>query len=272
MKAIYGFEFLEKYHLIHEKLEIFEKSMSVKGDKYFIELIRQSMLVIYFIGWLKALVDALFPPFVIPLGIGFKSSKSRESIFLVLLVSFYLLIFFYTFILRGTIRTRVLLTPAFLLYPWIGAGIHRAMSFFRQGTWKRFIVIALICLLGMLSVYKSVDIVWKQDNVTLKAGQWLKKKQRFRKAKIITTDRRVPFYAGRTKNYIRYRAADFSLMEKFALKKRADLLIISMSKKRERPGARIGAFSQIKQFVGVKDIVIIYCSPKLCRAIGAKKL
>jgi len=247
--------------------------MSVRGGKYFIELVRQSMLVIYFIGWLKALVDALFPPFVIPLGIGFKSSKARESAFVVLLVSFYLLMFYYSFISRGTIRTRVLLAPAFLLYPWIGAGIHRAMSFFRQGTtWKRFLVIALIFLLGVLSVYKSVDIIWKQDNVTLKAGQWLKKRSEFRKAKIISMDRRVPFYAGRTKYYYHPRTSNYSSMEKLALKKRVDLLIIRTSKKREHPGASLGSFRRIKEFEGVKDRVNIYCSPKLYRAARAKKL
>jgi 4-amino-4-deoxy-L-arabinose transferase-like glycosyltransferase len=272
LKAILGLKFLENYHLMYEKLKIFEQSISVRGGKYFIELVRQSMLAIYFIGWLKALVDALFPPFVIPLGIGFKSSKARESAFVVLLLSFYLLMSYYSFISRGTIRTRVLLAPAFLLYPWIGAGIHRAMSFFRQGTWKRFLVIALIFLLGVLSVYKSVDIVWKQDNVTLKAGQWLKKKKVFRKAKIITTDRRVPFYAGRTKNYFKYRKSDYSSMEKLALKKRVDLLIISTSKKREHPGTRLGKFRKIKEFVGVKEKVSIYCSPKLQRTIRAKNL
>jgi hypothetical protein len=61
-------------------------------------------------------------------------------------------------------------------------------------------------------------------------------------------------------------------MGKLALKKRADLLIIRTSKKRGRPGSNIGKFSKIKEFVGVKDIVSIYCSPKLRRAIKGKKL
>jgi len=175
-------------------------------------------------------------------------------------------------ILRGHTRARIFLAPALILYPWIGAGMQEAVNWFRQGTWKRYLIIALIFLLGVLSVYQSVDILWKQDNVTVRAGKWLKKRGEFRKAKIFTTDRRVPFYAGRTESYFRYRIEDYSSLEKLALKKRIDLLIIRTSKKRENPGARIGKFRRIKKIVGAKDVVSIYCSPRLQRAVRGKKL
>jgi hypothetical protein len=273
LKALYGFKFLENYHLMYEKLKIFEQSISVNGGgKYFIELVRHYMPAIYFIGFFEALIEALFLPFVLPLGVGLKSSKARNNAFMLFLVSCYLLMVYYALILRGHTRARIFLAPAFILYPWIGAGVHRAVNWFRQGTWKRYLVIALIFLLGVLSVYESVDILWKQDNVTVRAGKWLKKRPEFRKAKIITTDRRVPFYAGRAKNYIKYRTSDFSSMRKLALKKRADLLIIRTSKKREHPGARLGKFRRIKKFVGKKDRISIYCSPKLHRAFRGKKL
>jgi 4-amino-4-deoxy-L-arabinose transferase-like glycosyltransferase len=273
LKALYGFKFLENYHLMYEKLKIFEHSISVnRGGKYFIELVRQYMPAIYFLGFFEALIEALFLPFVFPLGVGLKSAKARNSAFMLFLVSCYLLMLSYALIFIGHTRVRIFLVPAFLLYPWIGAGMQRAMNYFRQGTWKRYLVIALIFLLGVLSVYEAVDILWKQDNVTVRAGRWLKKNPEFRTAKIITTDRRVPFYADRGKDGILYLILDYSSMAKRALKERGDLLIIRTSKKRERPGSRIGKFSKIKEFVGVKDIVSIYCSPELCRAVNGTSL
>lgn len=273
LKVLLGFKFLENYHLLYEKLKIFEQSISIKeGGRYFIELVRHYMPAIYFIGFLEALVEALFLPFVLPLGVGLKSSKARNSAFIFFLVSCYLLMLYYALILRGHTRARVFLTPAVILYPWIGSGMERAVNYFKQGTWKRTLVIVLIVLLGVLSVYRSVHILWKQDNVTFRAGTWLRKRPALQTAKILTTDRRVPFYAGRGENYIHYQTTDFSLIGKVALKKRADLLVIRMSKKRGRPGSKIGKFAKIKEFVGVKDIVSIYCSPKLRRAIKGKKL
>jgi hypothetical protein len=179
---------------------------------------------------------------------------------------------YYALILRGHTRVRILLAPAFVLYPWIGAGMQRAVNIFRQGTWKRYLVITLTFLLGVLSVYQSVDILWKQDDVTLRAGTWLKERSEFQTAKILTTDPRVPFYAGRGEDYTQYLTYDFSLLGKVARIKRADLLIIRMSMKRRRPSSKIGEFSKIKEFVGVKDVVSIYISPRLQRAIRGKKL
>jgi 4-amino-4-deoxy-L-arabinose transferase-like glycosyltransferase len=273
LKDLYGFKFFENYHLTYEKLKIFKHSISVNpGDKYFIDLVRHYMPAIYFLGFFEALIEALFLPFVFPLGVGLKSAKARNGAFMLFLVSCYLLMLSCALILIGHTRVRIFLAPAFLLYPWIGAGMQRAVNYFRQGTWKRYLVIALIFLLGVLSVYEAVDILWKQDNVTARAGRWLKKRPEFQTAKIITTDRRVPFYAERRKGYIRYPTSDYSSMAKHALKKRFDLLIIETSRKRGRPGSQIGKFSKIKEFEGVKDIVSIYCSPKLRRTIKGKKL
>jgi hypothetical protein len=78
---------------------------------------------------------------------------------------------------------------------------------------------------------------------------------------MITTDRRIPFYAGRG-NYL--------AMEKLALKKSFDLLIITTSKKRKNSRPRLKKFTRVKEFVGAKDIVNIYCSPKLYRTVKGK--
>jgi hypothetical protein len=273
LKALLGFKFLGNYNLMYEKLKFFEQYIYLhEGGRYFIEIVRQYMPAIYFIGFLESLIEALFLPFVLFLGIGLKSSKARNSAFMLFLASCYLLMLYYALIFSGHTRVRIFLAPTFILYPWIGAGMQGAVNYFKEGTLKRYLVIVLIFLLGVLSVYQSVDILWKQDDVTARAGRWLKERSEFRSAKIITTDQRVTFYADRSKDCILYQTSDYLSMERLALKKNADLLIIRISKKRERPDSKIRTFLKIKEFDGVKDMVSIYCSPKLRRAIKDKKL
>jgi hypothetical protein len=60
-------------------------------------------------------------------------------------------------------------------------------------------------------------------------------------------------------------------MEKLASKKSYDLLIITTSKKGTNSRPRLKKFRKIKEFVGKKDIVSIYCSPRLHRVIRGKK-
>jgi hypothetical protein len=61
-------------------------------------------------------------------------------------------------------------------------------------------------------------------------------------------------------------------MEKFALKKSFGLLIITTSKKRKNSRPQLKKFTRVKEFVGAKDIVNIYCSPRLYRTIRDKGL
>jgi hypothetical protein len=59
-------------------------------------------------------------------------------------------------------------------------------------------------------------------------------------------------------------------MEKLALKKNFDLLIITTSKKRNNSRPRLKRFTRVKEFVGAKDIVSIYCSPIIYETIKGK--
>jgi hypothetical protein len=59
-------------------------------------------------------------------------------------------------------------------------------------------------------------------------------------------------------------------MEKLALQKSFDLLIIKTSKKSENSRPGLKKFMKVKEFAGAIDIVDIYCSPRLYRTIRDK--
>ena len=57
-------------------------------------------------------------------------------------------------------------------------------------------------------------------------------------------------------------------MEKLALNKSYDLLIIKKSRKDGDKSPQLRQFENVRKFVGVKDIVAIYYSPKLQKTSG----
>jgi 4-amino-4-deoxy-L-arabinose transferase-like glycosyltransferase len=270
LKDVLKGEFLQNYRLIYHKMEDLEKTLPRKrGGLRFAEIARHHMYAVYLIGLLESLVKALFPPFVIPLGFGLKRSRLRNHAFIVFLLGCYLLFLYCSLMKRDVVRVRNLLAPAFLLYPWIGLGLHYIMNFFKKNTWQRSVTVFFILVVGVLSTYKSVDITWKQDDVVVRAGQWIGAST-VRKAPMITTDSRVAFYAGKGKDYYRYGPLDYRAMEAFALRKGYDVLVIRTSMKRLKSGPQLEKYKKTKEFVGVKDIVSIYLSPGLQEGLAGE--
>jgi 4-amino-4-deoxy-L-arabinose transferase-like glycosyltransferase len=269
VKDLISLKFLENYFMIYKKLEVFEKNLPRRpAGLNFAEIARHHMYAVYLIGVLESFIRAIFPPYVIALGFGLKNTKLRKHAFMVFLGGCYLLLLYHFIIRKDGLRVRIFLAPAFLAYPWIGMGLHRIASYFRKGTWKWWLTTVFILVIGLASIYESVDILRKQDDVLVRAGEWIKNRPALKRAEIITTDRRIPFYAGRGKGYLRYEKSDYLAMEKLALDKSCDLLIIRRSKKYGDKSPRLRQFESVRKFVGVKDIVTIYYSPKLQRAFG----
>jgi hypothetical protein len=59
-------------------------------------------------------------------------------------------------------------------------------------------------------------------------------------------------------------------METFAARREIDLLIIKTSKRKKNHTPRFKKYRKVEEFVGVKDIVSIYCSPRLYGTIKDK--
>jgi hypothetical protein len=263
--------FLENYKLIYNQLKKIETTTPNKANvQNFIEIVRHYMPIIYLFGLLDSFIKALFPIYLIPLVVGLWYARNRNGALILLLVGCYLLMSYYYLIRMDSIRVRFLLTPAFLLHPWIGFGIDRLYIYVKGSSRRRLFTILLVIFFALLPAYRSLRVIWKQDTVLLKAGQWIAAVPQFQAAEIITTDRRVAFYAGRGVDFVFYPKSDYSKMETFAAKGGMDLLIVKTSKKKKNQTPHFKKYRKVEEFIGVKDIVSIYCSPRLYGTVEGK--
>jgi hypothetical protein len=271
INQILSLKFIENYKRIYNQLEIIETKIThVSKWNNLIEIVRHYIPIIYLIGLLEKFFKALFPPYLIPLGVGVWNARNRNNVFIILFASFYFLSLYYFMISTNSIRERLLLTPAFLLHPFIGVGIDRLYIYVKKTSRRRLFTILLVIFFVLLPTYRSLRITWIEDDVLSKAGKWIAEVPQFQKAEIITTDSRVAFYAGRGIDQTLYLKPNYLAMEKLALKKSSDLLIITTSKKRKNSSPRLKKFTRVKEFMGAKDIVNIYCSPRLYRTVKGK--
>ena len=122
----------------------------------------------------------------------------------------------------------------------------------------------------MSPVFKCVHSVAKADNVLRKSGKWLAANEMFHDAKLLTNDIRSPFFAGiKIDKYFIYSDIkdkyNFASMEKLALKKKVDILVIKVPVKKTELLNNILYYKKLKKFAGRKRDVYIYCSPTFCK-------
>jgi hypothetical protein len=271
INEIFSLEFIKNYKYMYNQLKIFETTITnVSKWNNLIEIVRHYIPIIYLIGLLEKFFKALFPPYLIPLGVGVWNARNRNNVFIILFASFYFLSLYYYMIRTNSVRDRLLLTPAFLLYPFIGVGIDRLYIYARKSSRRRLFTILLVIFFVLLPTYRSLRITWTEDDVLSKAGKWIAEVPQFQKAEIITEDSRVAFYAGRGAHYTWYPYPDHFSMEALAESSRFDLLVIKKSKNDKSSAPPLKKFIRVKEFIGVKDIVIIYCSPRLYRIVKGK--
>jgi len=255
--------FLDNYRLIYNHLKQVENSPPFSGAHYsFAESARYFMPVIYLLGFLKAFVKAIF-----------KHSLTRFHLFVLFIVVSFLFVFYYSLIVRDFISPRFLFVPAFLLFPWIGAGMERMFNFVKRSSKKKILAVVFFIIFILIPVGKVANSCKKLDNTINIAGKWLGKEPKFKNARIITNDLRIPFYSGRElyssreKNLFRYKnnRQGYVDMERFATANQADLIIIRLSKKEKNLLPEFKHFIKIKEFSGKKRVAVIYSSQKFFR-------
>ncbi|MDY6791419.1 MAG: hypothetical protein SWH54_09145 [Thermodesulfobacteriota bacterium] len=228
------------------------------------------MPVVYLLGFFKAFVKTIFPLFVIPLFLAFKHSFTKSHFFMLVTVSSFLVVFYYSLIVRDFISPRFLFVPAFLLFPWIGAGLERMFNFVKRSSKQKILTVVFVAIFILVPVGKVANSCRKHDHTISIAGKWLAKETKFKNARIVTNDMRIPFYAGRQiysskeKGLVKYDSSSGSYagLERFAIAKKADLVIIRISKKEKGLIPKFEHFIKIKEYYGKKRSAIIYGSKK----------
>jgi len=262
--------FLDNYLLIYDQLEDMEKISPFPYQRQNLaEIARHFMLVIYLFGLLQIFVKVLFPLFIIPLFWAYKHPLERRQVFVFALVCCYLLMIYYTLIERDFLQRRFLFTPVSLAYPWVGLGLERMFNRLKCSSMPKVYFAVFIAIFFMSPVFKCVHSVAKADNVLRKSGKWLAANEMFHDAKWLTNDVRASFFAGiKIDKYFKYSNKkdkfNFAAMEKFALEKQVDILVVKVSVKKTELLNDILYYKKIKKFSGKRRDVYIYCSPAFC--------
>jgi hypothetical protein len=269
VKNLMNLSFLNNYMAIYEQLEGFGTTVSQKGGvQNFAEIARHYLFIVYLVGIIESLIKAIFPLYIFPLLWGLWGSRKRDSTFVLFLAVCYFLMLYFLHVKMDSIRERFMLALVFLLCPWIGVGFEQLFSLMKKSPKRVLITAVCLLFLGFLPLYKSVEIVWKQDDVFVKAGKWIAEIPELKGASLVTNDTRISFYAGRSGTSYADVGYDDATMEKIALARRADLLVIKRSSRKKNLSHQLGAFREVKQFVGKKNIVDIYFSPELENAVN----
>jgi len=140
----------------------------------------------------------------------------------------------------------------------------------------QFFAVVLTVLFFISPVFKCVHSIGKQDNVITRTGKWLATRPELAEAKIATNDARILFYAGRktfagnTKNFEPYAGLkyDYLSIEHLAAENKKDILIIRTSSKGKDMPSGFKHYKKVKEFIGKKRIVAVFCSTEFFKKLN----
>lgn len=265
--------FLDNYFEISGQLINLEKLSPFPGGmQNFAETARHYIPIIYLFGLLETFILVLFPVFVIPLFWGFKDSMQKKRIFILSVFFAFMFMAYYFLVKEDFIQKRFLSIPVLLLFPWIGEGIQRFFEYL-SGRFSEKVFAAVFILFFILPIYQCFELEWEEDRSVMQAAKWIEKEANLEKLKIITTDARFLYYAGRefwlkgdfpgTYGDKVYHQSEMDTLydpDHIAINRKMDLIVIKMSAKKEPPGFKY--FKRIKEFKSGKNISYIYSSPE----------
>ncbi len=263
-------KFLDNYRHVYAQLEAVEKgSLYPIGNKNFGEIARHLIWLIYLIGLLQAFAKTLFPLYIIPLFRCAFRPLSRTRVFILLLLTNQLLLVYYFLVEKDFISRRFLFASIFLLFPFVGDGLARILEAIRNSSRVKLYAIVFVVLFIIAPIYKHGSLIEKSDQVLATAAQWLTKPG-LEHVRIIHNDSRIPFLAGRKTHGSKGKDCylhdppdrDYRAIERIALKKKMDLIILKIRTKRKHSLPSFKRYRQVAEFTGKKKTVLFYGSPE----------
>jgi len=257
-----GINSLASYNLIYEQLKTAEQSMPTgKLLNNFYQIARGNILIIYIIGIIESLIKTLYPFYAIPAYIGVKSAVfSRDTIQLLFLtVATYLLMAYFFIVERDFLVTRYFMVVVLMLLPFVGGGFERLRIRVGHLRFREAIVAIVVILFVFLPGYETFADNWHKKIEIRLAGEWLKNNRDVLSEKIITTDKRIPFYAGLLSDqYVIFAIGENLNYEDIALKNDCDIMVIDISARENKYSDTYSHYKLVKEFYGDKRIVKIY--------------
>ncbi|MBU1183149.1 MAG: glycosyltransferase family 39 protein [Proteobacteria bacterium] len=281
-QRLFKIEFLDNYYVLSDQLKTLSQSSPVSGLRNnFSEITLHYIPVIYLLGLIETFIVVLSPLFLLPLFFSFNGMVQTNRVFVVCAFWLYILMAYYFLVKMDFLTSRFLSIPALLIYPWIGAGMHRFFEYL-SGKLSQKVFAALFLLFFTMPVYECFEREWKQDNSLMVAAKWIANNPDTRKLRIITEDKRFLLYAGReymvedafsgTSSDAFYnldtQGGNYNELEQIAMQKKFDLVLLRVSLKKEVP--KFKYLKKLKEFKGTKNISYVFSSPEVADKIGSK--
>jgi len=260
LRHLTGHHILDNYQRIRARLKDLEQASPWPGGREnFGEIARRFMPLIYAVGVLHAFVKVLFPPFVLPLFRAFRRPFGRARHFVLLLAAAYLLMIYLRLMSVDFIQSRFLLAPAFLLFPWVGAGMARIFRIATRAVRPALVFTLLATLFFLLPLYRVLQYSQGHERVVMTAGHWLSARADLIHLPMITTDARIPFYAGKS-DYTDWSVPvrDYLLLEREGISRGMKLLAVRTAIRKRGRLPEFRSYEKLKEFTGKEDMVILY--------------
>jgi 4-amino-4-deoxy-L-arabinose transferase-like glycosyltransferase len=260
--------FLHNYRHIHAQLEHMEEASPHGWCQNFAGTAKRFIGTIYLLGLLQYLVEAVFVVNMVPLVWGLRRSPLGEiHVFVLILAVSYLAMIYYFFVQNDFLVERFLFLPALMMYAWVGMGIGKMLDFIRRLSYGKLLTTIVIIVLLTAPVNKFNHLYKKGDNAVVQAGTWLANEPELAEARIIATDPRIFYYAGRDymldktgKNirWINQGDETFSGLEQVALRKNMDVIVVLTDLGGEVALDDSQKYRKLKEFIGRNEKVDIY--------------
>ncbi len=194
---------------------------------------------------------------------------TTEKKFLLLVCLAYILLIYYAYLVRDFIQGRFLLTPAVLLYPWVGHGITLLIKRLQGVRFARAMQFALVILMVAPAFRQSAGAFMASDDAELDVVRFLRHDQKLKHAKIMFSDQRLWIYCpGKTAYNEMDRAAQrvskdlakgqITAIEKQAEEYQAEAIILTVKDKNADRVPELKGYRIYRKFPYPKGIDVIY--------------
>ena len=257
-----GTNFLKRYHHIYQELTTLGKSLpnpSLTGN--FAETARHYIWVIYLIALFETAAILIFPTNLFPLCCNSRKKKyNRNHYFILGIIVLFTCSTYFFLVFSNFIQKRFLIIPVFFLFPWIGNGLHFLYSnacFYKKRC--KFIAISLFTFLFLvLPTGKTLSYVGERNLSLKEAGIWLTQHIGTKKnIKLISNDRRIPFFSGLDKNSIIINTNKLQTINTYTQKNEIHIVTLAISLKKKDNIPELKNYKILKKFHDQKNIVII---------------
>ncbi len=247
--------FVVTYHEIYEFFKKAENFPPFSGGKCnFAALARHYLVVIYSFAIVETLLKVLFPLSIIPLFMGLKKKIKPWGMYLLSLCFLFMLLVFSFVLYRDFIVTRYLMIPAFLLLPWVGLGMNQLCLKKDNRKYTKIVAVSLSVLV-LAPAVKSLNLIVDKDKTIPLAAKWMVNTEIKKNTRIVTTDSKFSFYMdyedkGKKGYKVFYlsRKPEPKKIESFAVKRKAEFIVLRVNNKRVKNGPEFKRYQEIKSF------------------------